>query len=125
MMLIKKSLAVAAIAAVVWAIPAGAHHSHGNYQLEEYTYLQGTVREVHWINPHTWIYLEVEDTDGQAKLWALEGGGIAAILRRGWSRDDVEAGDTISVRCHQLRDRSLGCLLGYVTPEGGVEKEWD
>lgn len=124
-MLIKKSLAVAAIATVVWAIPVGAHHSHGNYQLEEYTYLQGTVREVHWINPHTWIYLEVEDTDGQAKLWALEGGGIAAILRRGWSRDDVEAGDTISVRCHQLRDRSMGCLLGYVTPEGGVEKEWD
>ncbi len=124
-MSIKESLAVAAIAAVVWVLPAGAHHSHGNYQLEEYTHLQGTVREVHWINPHTWIYLEVEDADGQATLWALEGGGIAAILRRGWSRDDVEAGDSITVRCHQLRDRSRGCLLGHVTPEGGDEKEWD
>ena len=124
-MSINKPLTVAIIAAVVWALPVGAHHSHGNYQLEEYTYLQGTVREVHWINPHTWIYLEVEDAEGQATLWALEGGGIAAILRRGRSRDDVEAGDSITVRCHQLRDRSKGCLLGYVTPEGGEEKEWD
>jgi hypothetical protein len=122
---IGKSVTAAAIVAVVWASPTGAHHSHGNYQLEEYTYLQGTVREVHWINPHTWIYLEVPGADGESTLWALEGGGIASILRRGWSRDDVEAGDSITVRCHQLRDRSRGCLLGYVTPEGGEEKEWD
>ncbi len=116
---------LAAVAAAGMLSPALAHHSHGNYQLEEYTYLQGTVREVHWINPHTWIYLEVAEADGRATLWALEGGGIAAILRRGWSRDDVEAGDSITVRCHQLRDRSKGCLLGYVMPEGGEEKEWD
>ena len=116
-------LAVAAAASL--SSPLWAHHSHGNYQLEEYTYLQGTVSEVHWINPHTWIYLEVESAEGQATLWALEGGSVAAISRRGWSRDDVEAGDSITVRCHQLRDRAKGCLLGYVTPEGGEEKEWD
>ncbi len=124
-MSIRKVMAVAVTAAAVWAVPAGAHHSHGNYQLEEYTYLEGTVREVHWINPHTWIYLAVEDADGESTLWALEGGGIAAITRRGWTREDVVPGDTITVRCHQLRDRSKGCLLGYVTPEGGEEKEWD
>ncbi len=116
---------LAAVAAAVLSSPVWAHHSHGNYQLEEYTYLQGTVREVHWINPHTWIYLAVENADGQATLWALEGGSVNALLRQGWSRDDVEAGDRISVRCHQLRDRAKGCLLGYVTPEGGEEKEWD
>ena len=112
-------------ATFVWALPASAHHSHGNYILDEYTLLEGTVREVHWINPHTWIYLDVDGNDGESTLWALEGGGIAAITRRGWERDDVVAGDTIRVRCHQLRDLSKGCLLGYVTTEGGVETEWD
>ena len=104
---------------------AAAHHSHGNYQLHNYTYLTGTVEEVIWINPHAWIHLSVPDNGGGSTLWALEGGGITALNRRGWKRDDIQAGDTISVRCHQLRDGSNGCLLGYVTPEGGVEKEWD
>ncbi len=122
----KQKLFLAVVAAAsVWILPAGAHHSHGNYILDTYTHLEGTVREVHWINPHTWIYLEVEDENGDPQLWALEGGGVAAITRRGWTRDSVVPGDTISVRCHQLRDLSLGCLLGYVTPEGGEEKEWD
>ena len=113
------------LTAGICVIPASAHHSHGNYILDEYTHLQGTVRELHWINPHTWIYLEVEDENGEPQMWALEGGGIAALQRRGWARDDIVPGDTITVRCHQLRDLSLGCLLGYVTPEGGEEKEWD
>jgi hypothetical protein len=50
---------------------------------------------------------------------------IIALARRGWEKDDIQAGDNISVRCHQLRDGANGCLLGYVTTEGGVEKEWD
>lgn len=102
-----------------------AHHSHGNYSLHDYTHLEGTVKEVLWLNPHAWIHLEVMDENGEPSLWALEGGGIAALTRRGWARDDLEPGDRISVRCHQLRDGSQGCLLGYVTPEGGAEKEFD
>jgi len=39
---------------------ASAHHSHGNYEMTEYTHLAGTVRELSWMNPHTWIYLEVQ-----------------------------------------------------------------
>ena len=102
-----------------------AHHSHGNYQLHSYTHMTGTVEEVIWINPHAWIHLNVTDDKGGSALWALEGGGISALTRRGWNKEDIVAGDTISVRCHQLRDGSNGCLLGYVTPKGGVEKEWD
>lgn len=115
----------AVLALVASSLPAWSHHSHGNYLTTEYTQLQGTVREIHWINPHTWIYLDVPGENDQTVLWVLEGASPAELLRDGWARDDVEAGDTISVRCHQLRDRSNGCLLGFLTPEGGVEKEWD
>lgn len=120
-----KSLSLAAMVAYAVAFPAWAHHSHGNYQLTEYTLLEGTVKEFHMVNPHTWIYLEVTDAGGQANLWALETTGIRGLTRIGVTRDTVKVGDTISVRCHRLRDGSNGCLLGFLTPEGGVEKEWD
>ena len=118
------SLVLAACLQVVMAT-ASAHHSHGNYSLLEYTHLQGEVKEVLWLNPHVWIHLEVTDENGDPSMWALEGGGIGALTRRGWSRDDVQPGDIVSVRCHQLRDGAQGCLLGYLTPPGGVEKEFD
>jgi Family of unknown function (DUF6152) len=112
-------------AALLGALPAWAHHSHSNYDTENYTALTGTVKEFHWLNPHTWIYLEIMDEAGQPAVWAVEGAGPTQLLRDGWTRDDVAVGDTISVRCHRLKDGANGCLLGFVTPEGGVEKEWD
>ncbi len=108
-----------------WALVLWAHHSHSNYFTSEYTLLEGTVTEFHWMNPHTWIFLEVMNADDQAVVWALEGASPTELIRDGWARDDVGVGDQISVRCHQLKDRSNGCLLGFLTPEGGVEKEWD
>ena len=117
-------LAVAAAAACM-AAPAAAHHSHGNYRMTEYTHLTGTVTELHWINPHTWIYLEVTGEDGESAVWALESAGATGLVRSGVEPDEVKAGDTVSVRCHQLRDGSNGCLLGFLTNSAGVEKEWD
>ena len=58
-----------AIAVVAWALPGWTHHSHGNYDLATYTTIEGAVTEAHWINPHTWIYLEVANLDGTATVW--------------------------------------------------------
>lgn len=124
-MSIKTFTKIAALLLLTAPAVSTAHHSHGNYSLHEYTHLAGTVNKVIWINPHAWIHLEVANESGETELWALEGGGLNALARRGWKKDDIQAGDSISVRCHQLRDGANGCLLGYVTVEGGVEKEWD
>ena len=120
-----KSLSLAIIASNALAFSVWGHHSHGNYQMTEYTHLNGTVTEVHLINPHTWIYMEVTDADGQAAVWAMEATGVRGLMSLGVTEDTVKVGDQISVRCHQLRDGSKGCLLGFLTPEGGEEKEWD
>ena len=122
---IRKSTVLLAVTGVVPLCSAWAHHSHSNYETTQYTHLEGRVTEFHWMNPHTWIYIEVTGEDGESIVWALEGASPTELLRDGWKRDDVEVGDTISVRCHQLKDNSNGCLLGFLTPEGGVEKEWD
>ena len=120
-----RSLSLAVIAAAAVVLPAWAHHSHGNYQMTEYTILEGKVTEVHWVNPHIWIYMEVVDEGGESNVWALESAGATGLTRKGITKDTVQVGDTISVRCHQLRDKSNGCLLGFLTTQGGEEDEWD
>ena len=120
-----KSIGLAVIAAHAVAFSAWAHHSHGAYAMTEYTQVAGTVTEVYWINPHAWVYIDVVDDAGQTVSWALEAAGATTLVRGGVDPDGVKAGDTISVRCHPLRDGSNGCLLGYVTTEDGVEIEWD
>ncbi len=59
-----RSFSLATVAAVSLAWSAWAHHSHANYQTREFTQLEGTVKEARWMNPHTWIYLEVMDDEG-------------------------------------------------------------
>ena len=129
----RSSLVVAsAVAAIAAVAPATAHHSHGNYDVSEWIPLEGTVREVHLISPHSWIYLDVADNQGKPAIWALEATFPSWLERNGIEPDDVQPGDPIRVRCHRLRDGSNGCLLGYVTPMHGdperghgIEKEWD
>jgi hypothetical protein len=116
---------LAAIVIAAGAFPAWAHHSHGNYKMQEFTALKGTVKEIHWLTPHSWIYLEVKDAKDEPVLWALEGASVGELRRRGWAADSIKVGDTISVRCHVLQDGSPGCLLGYVTVAGGEEKLFD
>ena len=119
------SLSLAVIAANALAVSAWAHHSQGNYQMTEYTHLLGTVKEVHFRNPHSWLYVEVMDAAGQPAIWILEAEGVTALARLGVTEDNIEVGDSISARCHKLRDGSKGCLLGFLTSEDGIEREWD
>ncbi len=105
--------------------PVSAHHSHGNYDTTKFTNLKGTVTEVQWINPHSWIYLEVINDKGQTDMWALEGASWTQLARKGWKKDSIKAGDHVTVRCHQLHDGSNGCLLGFVAVGGATEREVD
>ena len=52
-------------------------------------------------------------------------GSPNALVREGWKKEDVKAGDTIKVRCHRLKDGAKGCLLGFVTTKTHIDKEYD
>jgi len=121
----RSHLTFAFTSAVILTASAEAHHSHQNFIRAEYSVMQGTVREVHWLNPHSWVYLEVLDAEEQPTLWVLEGAAATTIYRKGSTKEMVEVGDDISVRCHPLKDGSPGCLLGYIASEAGLEKEFD
>jgi hypothetical protein len=127
-----KSWSLLVLGALTFAAPTVAHHSHGNYDVTKWVPVEGTVKEVHWMNPHSWIYFEVKEEGGKTVQWAIEAADPTALQRNGIKREDVRPGDLIKIRCHRLRDGSNGCLLGFVTPMHGdparghgIEKEWD
>ena len=62
--------------------PVRAHHSHGNY-VDTFTDIEGVVKEVHLVNPHSWIYIEVKGPNGQALKWSLEASRRIAVERIG------------------------------------------
>jgi hypothetical protein len=118
-------LGLAAIVPVMFALPAWAHHSHGNY-VDSFTDILGTVKEIHLLLPHSWVYLEVKDPmGGDPQVWALEATGRNGLERIGVTKDTVKLGDTVKVRCHVLRDGSNGCLLGFLKDASGSIKDWD
>ena len=129
-MRVKLFVAFAGVVSV--AVTLAAHHSHANYDISKWLVLEGTVKQVIMIAPHSLVYLDVKDEKGETITWALEATNPIGIMGNGVKREDVRAGDTIKVRCHVLRDGAKGCLLGFVTPTHGdkarghgVEREWD
>ena len=120
----KFGLGLLAIAAVVFALPVWAHHSHGNY-VDTFMDIEGVVKELHLVVPHSWIYLEVKDTKGELQMWALEATSRTGLQRIGVTPDYVTPGDTVKARCHHLRDGSNGCLLGFLKAKDGTVKDWD
>ena len=104
---------------------ASAHHSHGLYQ-DAFTDVQGVVKEMHLLVPHSFVYIEVKDAKGgEPQLWALEGTNRQGLEKIGVTPDYVKVGDTIKARCHVLKDGSNDCLLGFVKAKDGTVKDWD
>jgi hypothetical protein len=117
-------LSLVAACAVCFAVSASAHHSHGQYA-ETFSDIEGVVKELHLLAPHSWIYLEVKGANGTPELWALEATNRAGLERAGVTREYVKVGDTVKARCHPLRDKTNGCLLGFLKAPDGSVKDWD
>ena len=69
--------------------------------------LEGTVTKMDWINPHSWIHIDVTTSAGEVQKWMIEGGAPNALLRRGWNRNSLPAGTKISVQGFQAKDGSF------------------
>jgi hypothetical protein len=123
---------VVACACVLLTASALAHHSHGNYDVQTWTTMEGTVKQVIFIVPHSIVYMDVKGANGDTVTWSLEATNPQGIFLKGVKKEDVQVGDKIKVRCHLLRDGGHGCLLGFLTPMHGdkarghgIEIEWD
>jgi hypothetical protein len=88
-------------------LPVAAHHSFpAQYDVDKPISLTGKVTKVEWTNPHIFIYADVADANGATVSWAFEMGGPNALLRQGWKRDSVKAGDLVTFEGSLARDGS-------------------
>ena len=99
---------VSALAILAYAVPLVAHHAFGaEFDRDAPIRLAGKVVKLEWVNPHSWIHLEVVNDDGISEVWMVEGGTPNVLLRRGLRRDCLTFGTEIIVDGYQTKDHSL------------------
>lgn len=117
-----KYATILAALAVTTALPpaALAHHSFAaEFDATKVVHLEGTVVQFAWVNPHSWIYMDVKKADGSVDHWKIEGGAPSLLLRRGWTKNSVQPGVKVVVSAYQSRDGALRASARDVTfPDG-------
>jgi hypothetical protein len=101
-------VAGAAFAVAAAAVPVIAHHSFAaEFDAKKPVKLRGTVTKMEWINPHSWIHIDVKTPDGKVEQWMVEGGAPNALLRRGWNKNSLLPGTEIYVEGFQAKDGAM------------------
>ena len=138
------AIAVTAVATVAASLPLAAHHSFSaEFDATKEVRATGAVTEVEWQNPHAWIHLNVTelcerpaaprgsdaveeewacrtpDAD-EGTAWAFELGSPNGLMRQGWSRNSLEAGDVVTISGTRARDGSTNSNARNVTTDDGT-----
>jgi hypothetical protein len=87
---------------------ATAHHSFSaEFDSTKQVTLDGVVVMMEWVNPHSWLHIDVKKPDGAVERWKIEGGSPSVLMRLGWNRNSLPAGTRVTVVGFQAKDGSL------------------
>jgi hypothetical protein len=120
-MKIKSSFVLVAVfALIVAAVPILAHHSFSaQYDRNKPTTLTGPVTKVDWINPHARFFMDAKDAAGKVVSWEIELGAPAMLMRRGWTRNSLKIGESVTVNGSLAKDGSHIANATTVTLSNG------
>jgi hypothetical protein len=97
------------------AIPLLAHHSFAaEYDNNKPVKISGVVTKVEWMNPHARFYVDVKSADGKVTNWNFELGAIPVLLKQGWTKNSLKAGDQVTVEGSGAKDSSASASARLV-----------
>jgi hypothetical protein len=87
------------------AMAVVAHHAfNSEFDAAKPIKLTGIVKKMEWINPHSWLTIDVKRTDGTVETWEIEAGAPNAMFRRGFNRNSLPIGTEVVVNGFQAKD---------------------
>ncbi len=103
----KNVLLILSLALIAQPIVVSAHHSFASeFDANQPISLKGSVTKVEFINPHSWIHIEVTNADGSKAAWEVEGGTPNTLFRKGINDNTLPVGTQIAVDGYRARDGS-------------------
>jgi hypothetical protein len=102
---VRPSIGIAMLTLLAAAVPAPAHHAFGaEFNVDKPIALRGVVTVMEWVNPHSWIHIDVKGPDGTVVNWMIEGGSPNSLLRLGFTKNALLPGMEILVDGFSAKD---------------------
>ena len=103
--ILSRATMLAAALALLAVAPALAHHAfQAEFDSGKPVHLTGTVTDMEWINPHSWIHIDVKNPDGTVTNWMVECGSPNIMLRRGFTKRSLEVGTELTIQGYQAKN---------------------
>src|ERR1700681_4704723 len=100
-------IGITSLAMSGWVSSASAHHAFAaEVDADKPVSFKGTITKMEWVNPHTWLHVDVKAPDGTVANWAIEAGTPNVLFRRGLTKDSLVPGTDIVIDGYQSKDGS-------------------
>ena len=107
-----QNMLLVTLSLLAWSIPALGHHAFpAEFDVDKPVTLTGVVSKVDWINPHVYVYLDVQDSKGTTTTWSLESWPTGILHKSGVSKEMIKEGTSLTILAYRAKD---GTNLAYI-----------